>query len=50
MAEKAEAEGKRREEQEAKRLKKRNDIKKPLELLNDEWFDSEPADCREAPR
>ena len=44
MAEKAEAEAKRREDEEAKRLKKRNDIKKPLQLLNDEWFDLEPAD------
>ena len=44
MAEKAEAEAKRREDEEAKRLKKRNDIKKPLQLLNDEWFDLEPLD------
>jgi DNA primase len=44
LAEKAEAEAKRREEQEAKRLEKREGIKKPLQLLNDEWFDLEPAD------
>ena len=44
MADKAEAEAKRREDEEAKRLKKRNDIKKPLQLLNDEWFDLEPLD------
>ena len=44
MAEKAEAEAKRREEQEAKRRKKRENTKKPLQVLNDEWFGLEPAD------
>ena len=39
MAEKAEAEAKRREEQEAKRKEKRENTKKPLQLLNDAWFD-----------
>ena len=43
MAEKAEAEAKRGEEQEAKRRKKRENTKKPLQVLNDEWFDLEPA-------
>ena len=37
-------EAKRREEQEAKRKEKRENTKKPLQLLNDEWFDLEPAD------
>ena len=44
LAEKAEAEAKRREEQEAKRKEKRENTKKPLQLLNDEWFELEPAD------
>ena len=43
LAEKAEAEAKRREEQEAKRKEKRENTKKPLQLLNDEWFELEPA-------
>jgi hypothetical protein len=29
---------------EVERLKNRNEIKKPLQLLNDEWFDFEPED------